>query len=442
MPGDWFCSSCQHCNFARNQSCRKCGQPKEQSIANGGQVISGSTTPDDAIDVAAGTALLPIAHLETTWDHDKLRWNVAKYFRRAAKEMEFTAGKPWEDLIHQYATEAFGTMIHALGDRPWVNQADYTLILDTAVKELFPKDILAAIPLHELEGSVLKAHDSAFEEARVSPVLWEAVQGGVDGKKGATKVYNAMEIARREALKTVCPIAGDLSEDALALEALTSAEKMQKFIQTWISVSCVEMKKITKWDPADLLSAEQMANLVQVLIQADTLPASLLRNMAAEGASVPVPYPGVDEMCQQSFAENAPAPVYKQPKPAKPFRKKYDPTMDPAYKTELCWYFQNGDCVFGDQCSSAHGEHELRQPGEPFQPPWQGGGALGPGGKSCGKGKGKGGGKDLWAVAAMLSEMWGDDGFDGDDFEGGFGAKGGGKGKSKGGPYGKGKGKW
>merc|ERR1719262_55940 len=100
-------------------------------------------------------------------------------------------------------------MVHALNDRAWLHQADFTLILDTAVKETFPPELLQQIPISELEGAVLRAHDRAFEEARVTPVLWETVQGNVEGKKAPTKVYNALESGRSAALKAVEAAAGD-----------------------------------------------------------------------------------------------------------------------------------------------------------------------------------------------------------------------------------------
>merc|ERR1719498_1812965 len=95
---------------------------------------------DDAIDIAAGTALFPISHMETTWDYDKLRWKVASYFRNAANSMTFAGD--WEKLVNDFADTAFGQMVSALNDRTWMHQADFTLILDVAVKETFPPEIL------------------------------------------------------------------------------------------------------------------------------------------------------------------------------------------------------------------------------------------------------------------------------------------------------------
>merc|ERR1719331_3166755 len=86
--GDWYCLGCGDLQFSRNTQCRKCGAVKTpQCQVVEGQAVQPSKV-DDALDIAAGTALFPISHLETQWDHDKLRWKVAQYFRQAVKEMD------------------------------------------------------------------------------------------------------------------------------------------------------------------------------------------------------------------------------------------------------------------------------------------------------------------------------------------------------------------
>lgn len=366
--------------------------------------------PDDPIDIAAGTALFPIQHLEKIWDYDRLRWKVASYFRTAAKEIGYDRSKGWEDNVDDFARRAFGTMIQALNDRVWIHQADFTLILDTAVKEMFPQDVLSQINQTELEGGILRSHDRAFEEARVMPVLWECLQGNLDAKKAVNKVYFALEVGRHDALKSVCSIDGDLYKGNLD-HAVPTWEKIQKFIHVWINSTIVEVKKaVNGWNPAELLPQDKAIIFFQVLLQSDTLPAALSRALTAEGTTLPSPFPHLDRIVEEAFKANASTPKNEQQEQRewvdynktwvdytkKPYKEwvdynlTYDPDYhkkkmeaweakqaklnwrpenEPTYKTEMCWYHLYGRCVHGDKCSNAHSEEELRPLPPGYVPP-------------------------------------------------------------------------
>merc|ERR1719345_218626 len=64
------------------------------------------------------------------------------------------------------------------------------------------------------------------------------------------------------------------------------------------------------------------------------------------------------------------------------------------FKTKICFNFQNtGDCMRGDGCHFAHGEHELQPGAAPMEQQMQfmkGGGFKGKGKGKDDKGKGKG----------------------------------------------------
>lgn len=399
LPGDWFCVNCNDLQFARNDNCRRCGMPKEhagdphvmrssqmqqQLQAQGIKLTFGPTGPrrpkipekqDDAIDIAAGTALMPIQHLETQWEHDKLRWSVAKYFRKAGEMMVWRDDKNLMDLLHEFTGHAFGTLVKALQDRVWLPQADFTLILDAAVKVLFPAELLAQVTETELEDAVLQAHDLAFEEARVMPAMWDMVsqEEKIDGKKNRNKVYTALETGRGAAIKSVTISPTDLSEEALLEEAATTWEKVQKFIHTWINVTIKEIKKTGCWDPSELLPPDTATMFFQVLLQSDTLPSTLSRALAAEGASVPSPFPFLDRIVEEAYESNTNRKRKKEWVDWSKIdwstqEKKEDGTWaekdfndDPLFKTKMCWFFENGTCTYGDTCKDAHFPEELRE---------------------------------------------------------------------------------
>merc|ERR1712217_757540 len=81
------------------------------------------------------------------------------------------------------------------GDRDWLNEVDLLPILDNAVKELIPPEVLSSVPIHELERIIFQAHDYALDEQKCLPIVWELVQQAVQGPKIRKKV--------REAAKTV-----------------------------------------------------------------------------------------------------------------------------------------------------------------------------------------------------------------------------------------------
>merc|ERR1719356_1377930 len=56
-PGDWICPSCQDHQFAKNDACRKCGQPRPE----GAGFAYGASQPAAAMAGAGGGAMLGMA---------------------------------------------------------------------------------------------------------------------------------------------------------------------------------------------------------------------------------------------------------------------------------------------------------------------------------------------------------------------------------------------
>jgi len=295
-------------------------------------------------------------------------------------------------------------------------QADFTLVLDAAVKMLFPPELLAQADPSEVDGLILSAHDRAFEQARVMPVLWECLQGKIDGKKTQNKVYGALESARGEALKAAQP-------DFTGLEIPGSAiERAHKFIAEWVGITVSTVAKTHGGDPGNSLQEENVVKIFRHLIENNTVPTQLTRELLFEGQVLPQPYPGLEELVTEVF---------------KPYQERARKKRGPIIKTEMCWYFFNGHCGYPERCLNAHDESEL-------QPAIQMGMAVstdtGKGGKSGGCDGGKGGGFDGGKGAGFDGGKGG--GFDGGKGGGFDGGKGGGwdagKGKSSGWDNGKG----
>eukprot|EP00928_Gymnodinium_smaydae_P033118 TRINITY_DN2380_c1_g1_i1.p1 TRINITY_DN2380_c1_g1~~TRINITY_DN2380_c1_g1_i1.p1 ORF type:complete len:325 (-),score=83.42 TRINITY_DN2380_c1_g1_i1:84-1058(-) len=222
-----------------------------------------------------------VAHLETELTPDKLSKRIRDYFRKAAKGLEF-GQKPWQQLINDYADNVFGNMFNGLGDRPWLEQADFLLCLDAAVKDNFPPYILERVPQQAFECTVLAAHDRAYEEQRFLPILWETVRENVDGQKTKKLLYNAGEHGRKIAA-TPNPNAQNEVED---------------FVGRWIDATIEHVARTNGGDPAWTLPVEQAVDLFNALMARGSLPLAMRE---AHGPP-PVNWPFIEASVRTAYA--------------------------------------------------------------------------------------------------------------------------------------------
>merc|ERR1712241_118393 len=131
--------------------------------------------PDDDIYTAVKVALTAALTFEGENDVRKMRVKIAKYAHDALQGLT-NAGGPPQLLINEYADNLFNKIFQGFGEKPWLSQVDFLLVLDATVKELLPKPVLAQVSLEEIETYIFKAHDRALDEQRCLPIVWEAVQ--------------------------------------------------------------------------------------------------------------------------------------------------------------------------------------------------------------------------------------------------------------------------
>lgn len=342
VDGNWNCPQCQHVNFGARKTCQKCGAP-----APGGGIAGGG---DDAIDTAAGTCLQSVAHLEKEFDFDKLRWKVASTFRKAANTMNFQGNL--QNLIDDYSEKAFSQLASAIGDRDWLPQVDLTLVLNVAVKQQFPPQILAQAGPLGVENMVLPAYDRFFDETRVMGLLWTCIQGRVDGKKTQNKVYASLEAARNESVRILSGPTADPS--ALGMPTI---EKVQRFVSRWINSTVEQVAKAHHGDPTTALPDRTASQMFQHLLDAGTMPIFLTRELQTQGIQVPSPYPDLEQVVAAAYQPFAARAAAKRQKMFSQFQQ-FQPMM-PVQKTAYCYYHYNGSCGFGAQCRYAHSETEL-----------------------------------------------------------------------------------
>jgi len=206
---------------------------------------------------AVAEAVKPIAHLD---GDSKLETKIRNYFKKAVKTLEIGM-KPWHALINDYADSAFGAMFAGLGDKPWLYQgeADFLLVLDAAVKDLFPSGIMKGVPQQDFERAVLAAHDRAFEEQRYLGIMWDVLQSHVQGKATQKKAYNALDLGQKEAF-------------------LQGSTGLEDYTWCWIDRTIAKLSNDTQGDPESCIPLMQAAQLFHALIEGNALPIPLVQS--------------------------------------------------------------------------------------------------------------------------------------------------------------------
>jgi len=217
---------------------------------------------DDNIYTAIKVALSPIAEMETAADVLKFRVRLTKYARDARSEMRL-AGKPMERLVNEYTDGFFAKVFASIGDRPWIGEVDFHLMLDTAIKELLPENLVVSVPMEELEMHIFKAHDRGLDEQQSLPVVWQTVQQVLQGPKTRSKVYKACETGRK-----------DTTDEELVYGA-------DDFAKQWIANTMRRLRAETGGYPEGVLPEDMAVTLFTRLLEAETLPASRI----AEGSA-------------------------------------------------------------------------------------------------------------------------------------------------------------
>lgn len=213
------------------------------------------TEEGDLLWNAVTEALSPILHRETQLEPNKLEKRVRDYFKKGSKNLAFRA-KRWDELIEEYADNVFGSLFCGLGDRDWLLEADFLLVMDAGVKEQFPAALFEKVPQHEFESLVLAASDRASDDQRYLHFRWEVVQREVQGKVSQKKIGTAMDAARVQVVRQA-------PQDA------------ETFIEMWVSQFFELLCRVTQNEPQHILPHELCQALFEVILQEGGLPLTL-----------------------------------------------------------------------------------------------------------------------------------------------------------------------
>jgi len=141
---------------------------------------------EELLWTAVYEAVQPIKHMEDELDESKLEKRIRDAFKKGAKGLNVNA-RSWPQAVEEFADGAMSSLFSSCGDKPWLAHIDLLLCLDAGIRDNFPPQVMRNVPAAEFEQCVLAAYERAFEEQRTGPIMWEAVQAAVEGKKSRTK---------------------------------------------------------------------------------------------------------------------------------------------------------------------------------------------------------------------------------------------------------------
>lgn len=236
---------------------------------------------------AVTEALQPILHLEKELDQNKLEKRVRDYFNKGAKNLNFHS-KQWDELIEEYADNVFGSLFCGLGDRPWIMEADFLLVVDAGVKENFPQHKLQNVPQKQFEQCVLAASDRAFDQQRYWAFRWETIQNVVTGKTTTKKIREATDTAREETVKQ-------------------GVDEPDAFIASWVGLSIQSLMKTTQNEPQHILPPDLCHKLFERLVQEGGLPVAITNAVGQPPPGWPALAAAVDESYAPILAAEAAA---------------------------------------------------------------------------------------------------------------------------------------
>lgn len=234
---------------------------------------------------AVHEAVEPIAHLETQLDRIKLEKRVREYFTKGAKNLDY-GSKSWDALVNEYCDNVYSSLFCGLGDREWLADTDFLLVVDAGIKDLFPRYVIQDVPQWAFEQTVLRASDRACDVQRYWSYRWETIQREVTGKVTQKKVRDACDSGREVAY-----------ERTLGAQGKGQSGGVEAFVFIWASAAITSLARVTQGDPASLLPEEQAVRVFQALVQEGGLPLPLVQE---EGVP-PKDWPAVAQAVAEAY---------------------------------------------------------------------------------------------------------------------------------------------
>lgn len=264
-----------------------------------------------------------VGQSETEWDRPKMEKQLRQYYIKAAKNIVFK-NKPLETLINDYADNVAAAIFGGLGNTRWLqndqDKGTMVLLLDAAIKDIFPGGLFKDIEQPQFEALVMAAYERSFDQQRFWPILTETIADFVSGPRIKKKVYNAIESGRKAAMET----------------GTSSAEV---FVFSWCTKTVESLAAACQQGPQEALEPERMAHLFLSMLASGALPASA---KLKEGESPPTTT--VEESIMRAYLPYAPTEAVLEDsvagpgegaEPAKPEAKEVETELPSAKRRKI-----------------------------------------------------------------------------------------------------------
>lgn len=327
---------------------------------------------EDACYSLTEQAINRVMHMEREWDSEKLQKKIMEYIRKAGKNSGGST-KTWQQVVTNFSNKFFEVFSTALGDRPWMEHADFAPVIASGIKAYCAPGLVTHVPPDEYMQAVLEACSMAHDTCRYYSNAWAPIKELVPNKVAQKKVREAVDAARETVVKQ-------------------KPGNVDVFITSWIQLATELLAKSSHMsNPKCSLKESEATRLFGELVHAGCgVPMWLEKSY---GGKPPAGCQEVINAVALAYAN------YPEPPP---------PRMDKGKDGGKCKGGFGGK-GFGDAC-------------------WGGGKGFGDAGWGGGKG-----GDDWGMMANMMASMFGDSfGKGGDSFGDAWGGKGKGKGWS---PY-------
>lgn len=249
---------------------------------------------DEDFWTAVSEAVETIMNMETKLTQEQLVKRVGDHVTKAIKGVSLR-GRPLDEVVNEYTDNVYGSVFQAFSDKDWLMQLDLLLVIDVAIKQLFPAPLVSSVDPGTFEQVVLAANDRAFDEGRYQFVSWEIITGSVQGPKTKKKVRESVDEGRTAAVQS-------------------GVQSSEEFLQQWVSAAIAKLGEKTQGSPSMALPLTTAVQLFDQLMQAGCLPLTLTES---EGLP-PHGWPSIEQYLTEAYAAfpedatddwSAPAPV-------------------------------------------------------------------------------------------------------------------------------------
>lgn len=233
---------------------------------------------DDEFWTVVSDAAAPIMNMEKQLSQEQLVKRIGDHTVKAVKGMSLR-NRALDEAINEFADNVYYAIHRAFSDRDWLMQLDLLLVMDTAIKQLFPGQLVGSVDPATFEQMVLAANDRSFDEGRYQFVSWEIVQGSVQGPKTKKKVRESLDEGRAVAVQS-------------------GAHSSEDFLQAWVTAAVGKLAEKTQGSPDSALPSHTAVQLFDQLVQAGSMPLSFTES---EGLP-PRGWPSIEQHVAAAYA--------------------------------------------------------------------------------------------------------------------------------------------